>query len=161
MNKSIGMLNELIQQINSGYKTQTIRLAMNNPELIPGFKSQFEVYNSKNQNLDNFTAIQLALNESRYLTHDLVEIEGSNNVIKIESVQINQLSKLTDKILAKEGIKSSLSTKNIVLYFDYQKEVYNLKTINESFLTLMTKCYGDDIIQTNPYVFVYAFRKIE
>ena len=161
MNKSIGMLDELIKQINSGYKTQTIRLAKHNPELILGFKSQFKVYNPKIHDLDNFTAIQLALNESKYLTNDLVVIEGSNIVIKIESVQINQLSKLTDKTLVKEGIKSSLSAKNILLYFDYQKEIYNLKTINESFLTLMSKCYGDDIIHTNPYVFVYEFRKIE
>lgn len=162
MKKTIGMLSELIKPIELGLKTQTIRLLKFDPETTPSFKNQYKAFNPKIHSNDNFPAIQSVLKKSKYIKGDCVHIEHSELVIEILSVDIKDISSLTHQILSKEGLKfqTNWTDPYSILYFDYLTEKYSFKNITQSFLSIMTKCYGQPNVNLGSYVFVYHFKLI-
>jgi len=164
MKKSISMFDDLIHQVNKGIKTQTIRLIKSNTVNTIDFKTQFETCNHSKNDYKDYPALQLVLTKfSRYFKGDILSIENSKTVIEILTVRLDKVFNITDEALEKEGIKSqpNSTAPNVLVYYDYLSENFSLNTIRESYKTLMVKCYGSDVLQDQPYVFVYTFKVIE
>jgi hypothetical protein len=163
MKKSIGMFEDLISRVNLGLKTQTIRLVKPNPLYIFDFEKQFEAFTHSKSKYKNFSHLTSVIDNSKYLIGDIVSIEDSKILIEISSVELNRVFNISENLLEREGIKSQphMTLPNTLVYFDYLNNIYNLNTINESYKTLMIKCYGTKVIESNPFVFIYQFKLIE
>jgi len=165
MKKSIEFKEKLINSIECGDKTQTVRVIKANPlDNSKTIERSLELHKfHKAKDYESYPVLQELLNRCKYRVGDTLNINGSSVKLEITKMSINRMRDLDYDQLKKEGLASfpSPKIKNSFTYYDYIENQYSCISLYESYTTLMHLCYGFSVVVNNPFVFVYEFKIVE